>query len=133
MSTQPQARAPLWGRAVSRHGATRLHVFVPSDAPPQLTVGIHEALKKAILEGRLRPSERINQEQIARELGVSRTPVRDGLVDLQPRRGAFVSAFDERDVFEIYNLRELLEPHAAARACLLATPADVAALLRLER
>src|SRR3990172_3485923 len=118
MSTQPQARAPLWGRAVSRHGATRLHVFVPSDAPPQLTVGIHEALKKAILEGRLRPSERINQEQIARELGVSRTPVRealqclarDGLVDLQPRRGAFVSAFDERDGVEIYNPRDLLQP-----------------------
>jgi DNA-binding GntR family transcriptional regulator len=126
---------------VSEHAVSRLHLFEPSDAPPQLTVGIHEALKRAILEGRLRPSERINQEQVARELGVSRTPVRealhwlarDGLVDLQPRRGAFVSAFDERDVFEIYDLRELLEPHAAARACLLATPADAAALRRLER
>jgi len=111
----------------------------PSDAPPHLAISIHDALKRAILAGQFRPSERINQEQIARELGVSRTPVREalhslareGLVELQPRRGAFVSAFGEREVSEIYELRELLEPHAVAIACLRATPAQVEAVRRL--
>ena len=110
------------------------------EPPPQLAVGIHDSLKQAILSGRLEPGERINQEQIAKGLGVSRTPVREalhllareGLVALLPRRGAFVSAFDERDVFELYDVREVLEPHAAAHACLLATLADVEALRRLE-
>jgi DNA-binding GntR family transcriptional regulator len=85
------------------------------------------------------PSERINQEQIARELGVSRTPVREalhalareGLVVLHPRRGAFVNVFGERDVSELYEMRELLEPHAAADACVRATPAQVEVVRRL--
>ncbi len=111
----------------------------PSDAPPHLAISIHDALKRAILAGQFRPSERINQEQIARELGVSRTPVREalhslareGLVELHPRRGAFVSAFGERDVSDLYEARELLEPHAAAVACLRATPAQVEVVRRL--
>ncbi len=106
-----------------------------------LTASIHEALKSAILEGRFEPAQRINQGQIAKELGVSRTPVREalqslareGLVDLVPRRGAFVSSFGAQELFEIYDLRELLEPHAVARACLLATPTEIAAIRRLER
>src|SRR3990172_1933656 len=139
--------------------------LAPSDAPPHLAISIHDALKGAILAGQFRPSERINQEQIARELGVSRTPVREalhslareGLVELQPRRGALVSSFGEREggelyaprevleagggalvssfgereVSEIYELRELLEPHAVAIACLRATPAQVEAVRRL--
>src|SRR3989304_1404994 len=92
----------------------------PPAPPPQPAVGTHDSLKQAILSGRLEPGERINQEQIAKGLGVSRTPVREalhllareGLVALLPRRGAFVSAFDERDVFELYDVREVLEPHA---------------------
>ena len=106
-----------------------------------LTASIHEALKSAILEGRFEPAQRINQGQIAKELGVSRTPVREalqslareGLVDLVPRRGAFVSSFGAQELFEIYDLREQLEPHAVARACLLATPTEIAAIRRLER
>ena len=106
-----------------------------------LTASIHEALKSAILEGRLEPAQRINQGLVAKELGVSRTPVREalqslareGLVDLVPHRGAFVSSFGAQELFEIYDLRELLEPHAVARACLLATPAELAAIRRLER
>jgi len=111
----------------------------PSAAPPHLAVSIHHTLKKEILAGRFRPSERINQEQVARELGVSRTPVREalhalareGLVELHPRRGAFVSVFGESDVSELYEMRELLEPHAAANASLRAAPAQVEVIRRL--
>lgn len=107
--------------------------------PPQLAVGIHDSIKRAILAGRIGPGERINQELIARELGVSRTPVREalavlaseGLVTIVPRRGAFVSTFGERDVHEIYDVRELLEPNAASTACRLATLVELEALRKL--
>jgi DNA-binding GntR family transcriptional regulator len=104
-----------------------------------VTATVQRALREAIAEGRLAPAERINQEEIARTFGVSRTPVREalyslareGLVDLVPWRGAFVSSFTEQDVFELYDVRELLEPQAAARACLLATSVEVAAIRRV--
>ncbi len=97
---------------------------------------VHSALRDAIVGGRLSSGAHINQETIARELGVSRTPVRealrllerDGLVRLEPNRGAFVAEFDDRDLFEIYELRELLEPYAAGIACAVATRADTSAL-----
>lgn len=97
---------------------------------------VHLALRAAIVGGRLSSGEHINQETIARELGVSRTPVRealrllerDGLVRLEPNRGAFVAEFTDRDLFEIYELRELLEPYAAGIACAVATRADASAL-----
>ena len=106
----------------------------------ELTSTVHAALRDAIVGGRLDPGEHVNQDRFARELGVSRTPVRealrwlerDGLVKLEPNRGAFVSSFTDRDLFEIYELRELLEPHAVAIACVVATRAEVAALLDLE-
>jgi DNA-binding GntR family transcriptional regulator len=112
----------------------------PSAEPSEeLAAGVQRAITDAIASGRLRPNERINQERLANELGVSRTPVRealrwlerDGLVRLVARRGAFVSPFDARDVDDIYELRELLEPRAAGRAAVRATRADVAALRRL--
>ena len=107
--------------------------------PEELAAGVQRAIAGAIASGRLRPNERINQERLASELGVSRTPVRealrwlerDGLVRLVARRGAFVSAFDARDVDDIYELRELLEPRAVERAAVRATRADVAGLRRL--
>ena len=111
------------------------------DRPDQeLTSTIHDSLRVAIVSGRLAPNQRINQDAVARELGVSKTPVRealrwlerDGLVRLEPNRGAFVAEFTDRDLFEIYELRELLEPHAAAIACAVATRADVAELRDLR-
>jgi DNA-binding GntR family transcriptional regulator len=106
----------------------------------ELTSTIYDALKVAIVSGRLEPNGRINQDAVARELGCSKTPVRealrwlerDGLVRLEPNRGAFVAEFTDRDLFEIYELRELLEPHAAAIACAVATRADVAQLRDLR-
>jgi DNA-binding GntR family transcriptional regulator len=94
------------------------------DDQQQLTDRVHAALHTAITSGRLAPEARIKQEQVAAELGVSRTPVREalhllereGLVRLVPRRGAIVQGFTAADVRELYELRELLEPAAAALA-----------------
>ncbi len=102
------------------------------DDQQQLTDRVLVALREAITSGRLPAGARIKQEQIAAELGVSRTPVREalhlleqeGLVRLVPRRGALVQGFTAADVRELYELRELLEPAAAALATARATDAD---------
>ena len=74
------------------------------------------------MSGRLAPGARIKQELVARDLGVSRTPVRealhllesDGLVQLIPRRGAVVQPLTHDDARDLCEMRLWLEPDAAA-------------------
>jgi DNA-binding GntR family transcriptional regulator len=88
------------------------------------TVRVRDELQHAILEGVLRPGERLRAEALAQRFGTSRTPVREallqleaqGLVEVEPNRGAVVRAFDAADLLDLYALRALLEPAAAARA-----------------
>jgi DNA-binding GntR family transcriptional regulator len=77
-----------------------------------------------IIEGEYGPDERLIEEQLADRLGVSRTPIRqaltmleaEGLVELVPNKGAMVCSFSADDVWDIYDLRAVLEGHAARRA-----------------
>ncbi|MBS1883630.1 MAG: GntR family transcriptional regulator [Actinobacteria bacterium] len=81
-------------------------------------------LRAAIEDGRLRPGERIGQETIAAELGVSRIPVREalrrleleGLVVNPPHRSARVAPLDFAECEEIYKMRERLEPLALSES-----------------
>ena len=87
-------------------------------------VGVLERLRALILTGEYGPEKRLVEEQLAERLGVSRTPVRqaltmleaEGLVELAPNRGATVRSFTVADVWDIYDLRAVLEGHAARRA-----------------
>jgi len=96
-----------------------------------------ELIRDAITDGRLEPGARLKEEQLARDLGLSRTPVREalqrlsneGLVEIVPNRGAFVRSYEPDDLDELYDLRALLEGHAAARAASRIT-ADQLATLR---
>ena len=89
-----------------------------------LPVGVLERLRALILTGEYGPDERLIEEQLAERLGVSRTPVRqaltmleaEGLVEITPNRGATVCSFSIEDVWDIYDLRAVLEGHAARRA-----------------
>src|SRR5829696_252732 len=91
-------------------------------------------LRKAILEGRLKPGERIRQETLAAEMGTSRIPVREalnrlqneGLVTLTSHVGARVAQLRLSELDEIYQIRERLEPLAIAQS----TPHLSAAQLR---
>lgn len=82
-------------------------------APEQVTT----RLRDAITSGALRPGERLNQAELAKRLGVSRMPVREalrrleaeGLVTLQPYRGAVVAAPSAHELREIYEIRIALE------------------------
>jgi DNA-binding GntR family transcriptional regulator len=95
-----------------------------------------EVIREAIIDGRLPPGERLKEEELARELGISRTPIREalavlqaeGLVDAAPNRGASVRAHDADDLDDLYRLRALLEGHAAGRAATRVAPEQVAAL-----
>lgn len=86
-------------------------------APPNLVERVHEALLGEIAAGRLPPGERIIQEQLARELGVSRQPVQQALVLLRrqgvlreaPGRGLIVAALEPDEVEHMYEVRAVLE------------------------
>lgn len=95
-----------------------------------------EALRAAILEGELRPGQRVNQETWAERIGVSLIPIREalgqlageGLVTHRPRRGYVVTELDLEELEEVYRLRRLLETDALTRGVPRATEADVTAL-----
>jgi DNA-binding GntR family transcriptional regulator len=89
------------------------------------------ALREAILRGTLPPGTRLVEADLARRLGISRTPIREalhkleleGLVRPAGRRGMAVAEINLDDVREIMDLRETLESHAAGLAAMRATPA----------
>ncbi len=90
---------------------------------------VYSFVRTSIAEGRIRPNEMLIEVEIAEELGVSRSPVRealqrlvaDGLVDLVRRRW-IVHEFTEAEIVEIYEVRLAIEGHAARRAAEAATP-----------
>lgn len=85
---------------------------------------VFETLKEAILKGKLEPKERLMEIQLAEQLGVSRTPVREairkleleGLVIMEPRKGAYVSDISYADIIDTLEVREALETYAVRLA-----------------
>jgi DNA-binding GntR family transcriptional regulator len=81
-------------------------------------------LRSEILSGRIDPGERLVEEQLTRQLGISRAPLREalrllaeqGLVEHVPRRGVRVATLSDRDVRELYAVRDVLERHAVTAA-----------------
>jgi len=98
---------------------------------------VADIIRDAILAGHLKPGERLKEDTIARELAVSRTPVREaiaalqaeGLLDVPQHRGAQVRSYTPSELEEIYDLRSILEGYAACRA---ATRITRKALARLR-
>jgi len=94
---------------------------------------VFDELRKDIINNRLLPGKKLKEEDIANTLGVSRTPVREainrleleGFVKLIPQRGAYVARATEKDVEEIFILRESLEGLAARLAAPRLTDAVV--------
>ena len=99
---------------------------------------ICEALRKDILDGVLKPGERLMEIHYAQKLGVSRTPFREavrrleieGLVTVLPRRGAHVSLLSKKDITEVLDIRSALDMLAAE---LFIKNAGDAAMDNLER
>lgn len=105
--------------------------------------GLHqhvaEILRRQIAGGVLKPGDRLVEMRIARQLGVSQTPVREalrllereGLVEHRPRRGVYVTHLSAHDIDEIYSVRCALESLAIRRAMRYMTPDDLTAIERI--
>jgi GntR family transcriptional regulator, rspAB operon transcriptional repressor len=120
-------------------------IFTLSDVKPTrptpttLKSHIFQGLRDAIVSGRYRPGDRLNESKIARELGISRIPVREALMQLQEhglvmnleRRGMFVTRLSEEDVQRINSLRVVLEAEALKLCRLRISKQDAARLTRI--
>lgn len=85
---------------------------------------VFETIREAIISGVLKPGERLMEVQLAEEMGVSRTPVREAIRKLElenfvvmiPRKGAYVADISTKDVVDVFEIRSALESLAAGLA-----------------
>ena len=109
------------------------------DTYQPLREAVCETLRDAIRKGILEPGERLMEVQLAEELGISRTPVREairkleqeGYVIMMPRRGTYVSDISTNDVKEIFEIRSALESLAAGLAARRIEPDELETLQNL--
>jgi DNA-binding GntR family transcriptional regulator len=100
------------------HGISRI------DLPQNLTKLAYDAIKSYIMRENLDEQTRLTEDSLSRQLGISKSPVREalnslsseGLVRIEARRGACLRQFSRKEVLDLYNLREALEVCAVATA-----------------
>jgi DNA-binding GntR family transcriptional regulator len=100
---------------------------------------IYARLKRMIADGQLAPGQRILQEKLARDMGVSRTPLvnalkrlaQERLVEWVSRRGIYVKQFSLKEMAQLFEVREGLEPIAARLAATRISPAEVKAFKKV--
>ncbi len=115
---------------------SRLDKLLPAVRTDDLVSQVTERLADAIITGRLSPGDRVVEAALARELKVSRSPIREaarrleqqGLLVSHPRRGFFVRELSVREVDELYGLRLCLETYAAGVAATRMGEKEVALL-----
>ncbi|HJQ15942.1 MAG TPA: GntR family transcriptional regulator [Allosphingosinicella sp.] len=103
---------------------------------PSLSDQARDRLRAAIIEGKLKPGEKINIERVAEMFGISRTPIREalkaleteGLVQIKTNRGAIVEPQAWQEIHHRFRMRSLLECYAAQLACEKKDPKLIAAL-----
>jgi DNA-binding GntR family transcriptional regulator len=91
--------------------------FLSQIQPISLREQVVQQIRTSIIEGRIHPNDHITEAVLTKQLGVSRTPVREALILLEQEglvvsaayRGCFVRAFTERDISEIFSMRTTLE------------------------
>lgn len=99
----------------------------------------YKRLREGIRAGEFRPGQRLREADLAAQLNVSRTPIReairrlasDGLIEVAPSRGVMIISLDKQQVRELYALRGTLEGAAARMAAQHASPAEIAAMWEL--
>jgi DNA-binding GntR family transcriptional regulator len=114
-------------------------LFEEGNGGVSLSRQAYQRLRDQIVTLKLPPGAPLQEAALMEELGLGRTPIREalqwlacqGLVALQPRRGAFVANISATDLQQIFELRKELEGYAAALAAERATPEDVAGMERI--
>ena len=108
------------------------------ELPESLVDVAGRRIRDAILSGALAPGQKIVEETLCADLGISRAPVREalrllaqqGLVEHQPRRGVRVAEWSPRDILQLFELRQVLERYAVEAALPLTDPESQLAPLR---
>ena len=102
--------------------------------------GVYEELRLRIVRGTIRPNQRLIEAELAEQLQVSRTPVREGLqrlaadgLILSRRRGWVVREHTAQEITEIYEIRAALEGYAARLAATRGSDKDVAVIAEIHR
>lgn len=114
-------------------------VPVKLDTYKPLREVVFDTLREAIISGLLRPGERLMEIQLAEELGVSRTPIREairkleleGFVVMVPRKGAYVAGISLKDIADVFEVRASLESLAAGLAAERITDEELEELERI--
>lgn len=114
-------------------------VPVKLDSYKPLREIVFESMREAIISGVLKPGERLMEIQLADEMGVSRTPVREairkleleGFVVMIPRKGAYVAGVTHKDVADVFEIRAALEGLAAGLAAERATNEEIEEMERV--
>jgi DNA-binding GntR family transcriptional regulator len=105
-------------------------------ARPNLQDEVARWVRRAIFSGELKPGERINQDELAEQLELSRLPIREAMIALEreglirtiPRRGSFVWDFRRQDILDQYEVYALVAGMATERAVEHLTPEAIATL-----
>lgn len=121
-----------------------LNVFAPlvapsSEARATISGRVFRSLREAIVTLRLRPGNALSEAEVARQMGVSRQPVREafiklqeiGLVEIVPQKGTFIVKISSGNVSNARFIREAVEVAIARRAAEVAGPRDIGALHNL--
>jgi len=109
-------------------------------APTALYQEVAERLRQRIFAHELTPGTWIDEQKLAEQYGISRTPLREalkvlaseGLVELKPRRGCYVTEISRQDLDDIFPLMAMLEGRCAADAVKAAKPADIKGLKEIH-
>ena len=131
--SKPAKTAPI---ATTAPASTQAPLFAPRALYEQGA----ERLRQQIFARELQPGSWIDEQRLAQEFGISRTPLREalkvlateGLVTMKVRRGAYVTEMSRQDVSEVYRLLALLESDAAAELAAHASNEQLAELQQLH-
>jgi DNA-binding GntR family transcriptional regulator len=107
--------------------------------PVTLDEQVYRILRDRILHWELGPGQRLDIDELSQSFGVSRTPIKnafnrlsvEGLVDIHPRRGTFVTHFKRKDLEELIDVRMMVELHSVEACLRKATPEDDVRLRRI--
>jgi DNA-binding GntR family transcriptional regulator len=105
----------------------------PVGGPVSLEKLAYDAIKSAILGFKLKPGDALVESDLAQQLGISKTPVRDALLRLEkeglvvkiPYKGSYVSEITKQTVIELFQIRAVMEGLAAGLAAPFLTDADI--------
>ena len=136
-SPRSRSRPPVRAASTEPHVAPtdRFAPYLDRDRPRErgtASIAVTDVLREAILDGVLPPRAWLRESELAEELGVSRTPIRDafrtlsseGLLELSANKGAMVAPVTSEDIVELYTIREVLEGLVARLAARRIGPGD---------